>query len=190
MTAGNVLSTAVYLTGNKNLADKITAAISDPSVLDKDDLKEVEVLFYCYNLTISELSRECLPLKYKEDLTSAEKLYYYKDFSKTPLEIKSVYRSDIPIKFEVYPTYFKCDEDSVTVEYIYLAPVAKSLDDHFAYENTVIAPHVIAEGVAAEYLLNKAMFSEAIMWRDRYESSVKNCLLKRKTGKVKARGWY
>ncbi len=190
MKVGSILSLSAFLTGNKKLADKITEVLNKQEVFTKEEKEQVGDLLKCYNITVSELSDEYLPLTYKEDLTSADKRYYYKDFSKQPLEIKSVYRSDIPLKFNVYPTYFTTSEEECTVVYEYLCKPCADIEDESEFTDTVLSERVIAEGIVSEYLINTGMYEEAILWRDRYIKSLQSCLLKRKINKIKPRGWY
>lgn len=190
MKVGKIISMAAFLGGNVKLSKKIDGVINGDETFTKEEKEEVEKYMKYYDITVSELSQEYYPLTYKEDLKSQDGKYYYKDLKKTILEIKSVYRSDIALKYRVYPEYFTCGDLSCTVEYVYLIKEAKSLDDDCVFDATPITGRVIAEGVVAEALMNDGMFEEAITWRDRYEKSLKTCLLRKRVKRLKARGWY
>lgn len=190
MTVGNILSTSAFLLGDEKLSNKIDQHLKDDTPFSKEEKEEVDKLLKCYNITIQELSEEYLPLTFTEELKSDTNKFYYKDFKKVPIEIKSVYRSVIPLNFKVFPTYFVTDGNTCTVKYCYLYMPKTDLKEHCEYENSLITKRIIAEGVVSEMLLNKGMFEQALLWRDRYTKSLQNALLKRKIKKVKARGWY
>ncbi len=176
--------------GNKKLSDKITQVTSGEERFTKEEKEQVDDLLKCYNITVSELSEEYIPLIFKEDLKSTDKRYYYKDFKKQPVEIKSVYRSDIPLNFKVYPTYFTAEEPECTVVYEYCYKPVNDITEEGEYLDSVITDRVIAEGVVSEALINAGMYEQAILWRDRYTKSLQSCMLKRKVNKIKPRGWY
>ncbi len=190
MKVGNILQTAAFLSGNAKLSEKIKNVLDDNDVFSSEEKEEVDKLIACYNITVSELSGEFVPLYHKEDFDVIDNKIFFKDFSKTPLEIKSVYRSVIPLKFKVYPTYVEAETDRCTVEYVYRAEEAKSIFDECELSGSIIPERVIAEGVVSESLINVGMYQEALLWRDRYEKSVKNCLLKRKVERIKTRIWF
>lgn len=190
MKVGNILQTAAFLSGNAKLSEKIKNVLEDSDVFSDEEKEEVDKLIACYNITVSELSGEFVPLYYKEDFSVKDNKIYFKDFTKTPLEIKSVYRSVIPQKFKVYPTYVKVETDHCTVEYVYRVKEVNSIEDECELSGSIIPERVIAEGVVSESLINAGMYQEALLWRDRYEKSVKNCLLKRKVERIKTRIWF
>lgn len=184
------MQTTAFLLGNQKLSEKIRQVTLGNDIVGDDEIEEVNNLIACYNITISELCGEFIPLVHKEDFTVTDNRIYFKDFEKTPLEIKSVYRSVIPVKYKVYPTYLAVNADRCTVEYVYRAKDAEALTEESELSGSIMPEKVIAEGVVAEALINLGMYKEAVMWRDRYENSVKNCLLKRKPEKIKPRIWY
>lgn len=190
MKVGNILSLTAFLLGNKRLSDKITQVLSGEDEFTKEEKEQTDDLLKCYNVTVSELSEEYLPLTFKEDLKSSDKRFYYKDFTKQPVEIKSVYRSDIPMNFKVYPTYFTTEDQECTVLYEYCYKPARAITDDGEYSDSVITDRVIAEGVVSEALINLGMYEQAVLWRDRYLKSLQSCMLKRKINKIKPRGWY
>lgn len=190
MKVGNVLSTAAFLTGKRDLSEKITAQLNGEEVLSQEETEEIGKLIGYYNITVSELSDEYFPLVERENMKSQDGRFYYKNFKKVPLEIKSVTSGNIPVTFKVYPTYFTAEPGDVEVTYAYRYENKKNLDDICEYFGTSISERIIAEGVVSEWLMNDGMFEEAVMWRTRYVNSLKNCLVKRKVGKIKPRGWY
>lgn len=190
MTVGQIISIATFLTGKKTLSKKIDESLKGVDSFNDEELSELENYYKYYDLTISELSQEYYPLIYKEDLKSGSGKFFYEDFTKVPLEIKSVNRSIIPIKYHVYPKYFICDDTECTVEYVYLPKEGKSLTQTCEYEKSPIPARVIAEGIVSEALMNEGLYEEALSWRDRYVKSLQNCLLRKKVKRVKARGWY
>lgn len=190
MKVGNVLSTAAFLTGNADLSAKIIAQLKGEEVLSGEELKEIEKLIGYYNVTISELSDEYFPLLTGEELKSSDGKFYYDKLKKVPLEIKSVSSGNAPVSFEVYPTYFTAEKNDVYVTYAYKYENKTDVSQECEYTDTVVSERIIAEGVVSEWLMNDGMFEEAVMWRDRYVNSLKNCLIKRKVGKIKPRGWY
>lgn len=190
MKVGNILALSAFMTGNKTLSDKIKSATENDYVLTDEEKKEVDNLISCYNIIISELNDERLPVVEREKVKVKDGKVYYKDLKKTALEIKSVYRSDIELKFKCYPRYFTCDGDECTVEYNYVIPPVNGITEDCVYNNSIITPRIIAEGVTAESYLAASMFEEAMLWRDRYLSSVKAAMIKRKVGLLKQRGWY
>lgn len=198
MKVGKIIALASFLQGNEKLADKITSAYKGEEPLNSEDAEEVKKLISCYNITVSELSEEYLPLIYQEDLNSNDNKFYYSNFTKTPIEIKSVYKKstdcltgkETSLDFKVYPTYFEANDNTVSVEYEYLPKYASDINEESEYLNSVISDRVLAEGVVAEYCIIKGMFEQALMWRDRFVKSVQSCILKRKVKKIKPRGWF
>lgn len=190
MKVGKILSLAAFMSGNNELSEKLDMATAGNYEFTEEESCEVKNLIECYDITVSELNDERLPLLYKETLTSSDGKFYYGTFEKTPLEIKSVYKSDIPLKFKVYPKFFTCGENECTVEYNYLVKSVKSLDEECVYDGTAITPRIIAEGVVSELYITLGMFEEALMWRDRYLGSVAKVVLKRKVEPIKPRGWF
>lgn len=190
MKVGNILALSAFMSGNKTLSDKIKAATENEYVFTDDEKREVDNLISCYNITISELNDERLPVIERENVRIKDGKVFYKDLKKTALEIKSVYRSDIELKFKCYPRYFTCDGDECTVEYNYIISPVTDVTEDCVYNGTIITPRIIAEGVTAERYLTASMFEESVLWRDRYDSSLKAALIKRKVGIIKQRGWY
>lgn len=190
MTVGSIISTASFLTGNTELSKKISDCLSGNDVLTKEESAEVEKLIKCYNVTVSELSEEYFPLLKRENVRLKNGKFYYKDLKKDALEIKNVFFDGEPISFKVYTEYFTADKDEVEVEYVFRCKNKNRLTDECEYDGKDVSERIIAEGVVSEWLMNAGMFDEAISRRAKYVNSLKNVMLKRKVGKIKARGWY
>ncbi len=191
MQVGKIISKAATLLGKLSLKKEIEDNLAFGKKLSDEAKIEVEKLMPCYNLTMSELSEERCPLVYKENVTPIENRINYSALEKTPIEIKSVYRSVNKVFYQVFPTYIELNSnDEVTVEYVYKHEEAQDLSNDFNVGDKVFTPRVIAEGVTAEYYLISGLYEDALLWRDRYLKSLSQCLMKRRVGKIKPRGWY
>ena len=191
MKVVDIIALAATMVGDDRLALCIKEAVEGGSSLTDEDEAEYKKFLTCYNITVSELSEEHLPLCYEEELYSSDKRFSYCDFTYQPLKIKSVYKSINPIDFKIYAEYLTADSDKITVNYEYQPlKTVEFNDDVCPFTNTIIGERQIALGVASEYCLIKGMYEAAIMLRDRYAKSLEQTLVKRRVSRIKQRMWF
>lgn len=159
--------------------------------LEKTTLsEEAEKLLNCYNLVVSELCEEYLPLIHTETLTSTSGRFYFTEFSKTPLEIKQVFNAvGEEITFKKTPLYIETECNTVTVSYVFY-PEEATINDESVYSGTKISQRILALGVAREYLLVSGFFEEAVSFDKRFTESLAQVLLKNSGVVIRARSWF
>lgn len=155
----------------------------------EETAKEVDKLFACFKLVISELCEEFLPVTKVENFSSTDGVIPFSSFSLVPLEIKSVYQRDNEVDFSVNPLQLKTVSGEVTVVYEYY-PDILTLEDECPYAKTRISDRIIALGVAREYALLCGLYDEAVSLDKRFSQSLSAVMFPKKLKRVKARGWF
>ena len=187
---GNVLAIAAAMLGNESLSKKIKLFLSEGATFTDEENEEISKLLSGYNITVSELNDEFFPLTHEEDLTSADGRFFFSDFTFRPVEVRAVYRDGVEVPYTHHPTYISAGYNNITVLYEYLIDEASDLSAACPYLGTVITDRIIAQGIVSEYAIICGMYEHAIMWRDRYLSSLKSALLRRKVKNIRQRAWY
>lgn len=181
MKIKDIFYTVCELCGNSALADSVKKL-----EIKKDDA-DIKKMFNCYNLVVSELSEEFVPLTHKETLSSLDGKYYFSSFSKSPKEIKKVFVNGKETEFKVFLDYVSINASEAEIIYEYVAKNADNLEEFTEYSG-VIPGRILALGVASEYLLVCGLYKEAIMYRDKFEKALL-ALRQKKNMKMRARRW-
>lgn len=181
MTVKSVLMLSLTMMNRKDLV----SALSLSTLTD-----EVEKLLNCYNLVVSELCEEYLPLIHTQTISSTSGRYHFNLFHKTPLEIKAVFnRNGDEISYKQTPLYIICDEPEITVSYVYYPQNAK-INDVSVYDKTKISERILALGVAREFLLQSGLYEEALSFDNRFQQALTQVLLKKSGAIIRARSWF
>ncbi|MGN0818998.1 MAG: hypothetical protein ACI4M6_01185 [Christensenellaceae bacterium] len=181
MTVSSVIKQSLIMMNRSDLISELTNA---------DMTKEVEKLLSCYNLVVSELCEEYLPVIHTETMQSASGRFYFTDFARTPLEIKAVFNvAGDEITYKKTPLYIQTDCNEAIVSYVYY-PETAALNDESVYTGTKISQRILALGVSREYLLLSGLYEEAVNFDKRFQDSLAQVLLKNSGAIIRARSWF
>ena len=149
----------------------------------------VDTLLYCINATEDELARYYFPLKCTETLySSADNLFYFSDFSHTPVRIVSVKSGGAEISYELKTNCLAAGAKKIEITYFY-TPAKKTLDDASEFGDMADGD-ITALGAAAEYSLLCGELSMAETWETRYREAIDRARKTANTGAyVPPRRW-
>ena len=184
MTIKEIIKITATIIGRE---DVVSYLDGNTETLSEDTKKTVEIMERLSNLVINELACSFIPMKNLERVNSQGKVYY-KNLSKNPLEILTVYDLDgNKLAFSVASTFVKTPTQVVDVEYSFFPP-EYSLDDQVGYSEKEVPSRVLAYGLASEYAITQGCFKDAVMWHKRYVDSVAE-ICSPKNSFVKERKW-
>ena len=162
MKVKDIIASALKLLGRADLV----SALSSVSNADKEGQELINTLLYCFNAVEDELARHYIPLRAKEEMQSADTLFYFNSFGHNPVSIKRVTADGKKVKFAIFATYMQVDAKEITVEYEY-APERKELSGECDY-GAEVGEYLIALGMAAEYSLINGEAEFASQWESKY----------------------
>ena len=189
MTVGDILKNVGVMIGRPDVTD----FFCEQGNIGYETYDDVMFLTKIINIVVNELSSTYFPLITEQDVTFYDGQFSYLDFEKRVVKIIEVcdclgnkvnYKEGIEyIELEgEYPS-----EIMLTVKYQF-TPSEYFEDSQIDYAEKDIPARVIAYGVAAEYCINQARFSEAVMHHNRYMLALQE-LKAPKNKKLKARSW-
>ena len=179
----NLITKAVRILGENELLSYLENNDTENAEFDKDR----ELLLVSYNQTLETVINYC-PLIKTETFLSVEGKVKYSNFDSVPYKIISVKPENSLKTYEILPMEIKVD-GKVEVTYSYI-PIASSLNDEFAYENSNISINAFSFGILAEYLIFKGRYEEAQTFYDKFLNALKNLKFSNKIKKIKPREWF
>lgn len=167
MSIRDILISALRRIGREDLANDIEDG--DEPTGEGGDV--VQTMIYCINATEDELARYYFPLKCTETLVSKENnLFYFSDFSHTPVRILSVKSGGKEISFELLTNCITAGASSVEITYAY-APAKKTVYGNSEFSE-IGDGNITSLGAAAEYCLICGEASLAEVWETRYREAI------------------
>ncbi len=176
-----VVQAAAELVGRGDLAKEAEAV--SPS-------DEALLLVKCFNLVENEVALDYFPIKKTEELTPLFGKISYTRLSEAPLSIQKITDlSGMGVAFSQTSTYldFGKYDEPVLITYA-IAPKKKTLGGQSDCGEKV-SLHMLAYGVAAEYLLACGRYSEASAFDKKYRAALRSAAAERKILTVRARRW-
>ena len=149
---------------------------------------DAERLVDCFNTVENELAFDYLPL-YKEDqMQSQTGQIYFSELSESAVRILGVedeWGNSIP--FRLFPAYLKTQPGKVRVKFTY-TPKKKDVDGESDFTLNV-SERLISYGMAAEYCVNRGMFTEAAVWDKKYKDGIVAACSGQKGKRLRSRRW-
>lgn len=166
MTIRKILAGALRRIGREDLAVDVDGG-GEPS---GEDGEVVTTLLYCINAVEDELARYYFALKFTEELSSADGLFPFGSFSRTPIKIISVTHGGKKIPYEVTEKGVSAGFNTVEITYRYV-PSPKTIEGDSAFGD-IGDGEITALGAASEYCLicGEAALSE--VWETRYREAI------------------
>lgn len=174
-----VVKTAAGLIGADDLAKEADGVPRSEGLL---------LLIRCFDLVENEIALDYFPLKRRERFAPSEGKIEYARFSKPPVGILSVTDGSGLLPFELFPDHIGLRaQGEVDVTYQY-APVAKTIEEESDLAGRV-SVRMLAYGVAAEYLLATARYTEASSFDRKYREALAAANMTRRRIALRARRW-
>lgn len=183
MTVKEVVALAAENLGREDLSAALEALEGEPQ-------GELKSLLRCYNLVENEVALDYCPLKSEETFVRENGVLSYSEFAHAPVDICAVRGKDgNPLPFTIRPACLSLPQGAgeVTVTYAY-APEKKSYGEDSAFSGKISA-RLLALGVACEYCLSCARYSEAAAWEKRFRDALRATELIRRKLCVRSRRW-
>lgn len=177
-----MLAAAAAIVGDDGLAAGIESGEKTAS-----DVK-VKRLLSAYNLVIEELFGGGVREEVEEKLSSTDGKYAFGDFSFYPYAIKRVEENGRKTSYEKEKDGIRVGACEITVVYEKKPKRAKEITEDAEYGDK-LGLRTLAFGVAAEALLIKGVFGEAVVMRDRFEEGVSDYFTSKKYPRIKGRSW-
>ena len=187
MQVKEILALAAQNVGRTDLKNAL--ALSEEN-REESAKEEISSLLRCYNFVENEIALEYFPLKAEETFEESGGKLRYTLFSRAPVFVHNVNSaSGLAVDFKTFPTYLSLPEGigRVTVSYSY-APETKTESDECAFCERVSA-RLMSYGVASEFMMSSARYSEADMWQRRYQEALRAAGILRRRACVRARRW-
>lgn len=185
MRVKEIIALAAQNLGRGDLKEALEAEEVD-AALDE----EISLLLHCYNFVENEIALEYFPLKAEESFVCDGGKLPYTLFAHAPVNVhKAEGGAGNNLNFKVYPAYLLLPEGTGTVKVRYsYAPERKTLNDDSAFSERV-SPRLMSFGIASEFLLSLARYSESDMWQRRYQEALRAAGILRRRLSVRARRW-
>jgi hypothetical protein len=166
MTVKEILEDAMRLTGRDEL---------DGEATQQSESKIKYAMLFCLNAVIDELARGYFPIRKREEMSSDTGRYDFCNFAERPVKIVKVMAGARRIGWHIYPEYFVCDRQNVTVEYEYV-PSKLGEEDEFDYPDVQVSFRLVEYGIVAEYMLICGEVESAAMWEQKYRQEIDRLL--------------
>lgn len=185
MLVKEIIALAAQNLGRGDLKTALETGTEDGALQE-----EVHSLLRCYNFVENEIALEYFPLKAEESFVCEGGRLPYARFAHAPV---NVHKAEGPagndFDFKMYPAYLLLPEGTGTVKVTYsYAPETKALDDECTFGEK-ISPRLMSFGIASEFLLSLARYSESEMWQRRYQEALRAAGILRRRLSVRARRW-
>lgn len=185
MKIKQILALAAQELGREDLKAAVLGEENAP-----DCGEEVDNLLRCYNFIENEIALEYFPLRAEETFRVQNGRLAYTLFSHAPVDIhKAADGAGRSLKFEIFPAYLSLpkDADTVCVTYSY-APERKDIEGDSAFSGK-ISERLLSYGVASEFLISMARYSESDLFQKRYQDALRAAGILRRRLAMSARRW-
>lgn len=169
MVFEEIIKNTALMVGREDVVNYINY---ETDLTGEDTYPTLDLMTNLLNLVIRELAGTFIPMVKVESVQAENNKVYYKDLNETCLKVKKVFDEDgNELGFSITPEYLKVNKENVQIEYEYLPP-NYYLDSTIGYTEKDISQTALCYGLASEFCICKGNFEEAVMWHDRYVSSI------------------
>lgn len=184
MQVKEILTLAAQNLGREDLKEALEGG--EPSA---ETQKELACLLRGYNFVENEIALEYFPLKAEETFACADGRLSYTLFAHAPVNIHKVTDgAGKEIDFKLFPAYLSVPAAAeATVLYSY-APEKKNFEDESAFSGRISA-RLMSYGVASEFLLANARYTESDLFQKRYQDVLRAAGILRRRLSMHARRW-
>ncbi len=189
MTVIDIIDNVGILIGRPDMVDMF----GEMSNAQNETYEDVTLILKIINMVVRELSTTYFPLIAEQKVTFSNGKFAYEGLEKKVVKIIDV-QDHLGNKVAYVEGAERIELDSsyspsstLTVVYQFV-PEAYTEESEIEYKEKDIPARVIAYGVAAEYCISQARFSEAVMHHNRYMLALQE-LKDIKNKKIKVRSW-
>lgn len=183
MKVKDIVALAAENIGREDLAETLASLTEEPT-------GELKTLLRCYNLVENEVAIDYFPPKREESVLPVNGAVAFSSLSRIPVEICRVRNAEgEDVRFELHPSSLLLPEGTgaVTITYAY-SPVNKGYADECEFQGKVSA-RLLSFGVAGEFCLTSARYSEAAIWQKRFQDALRAADYHKRRITVRARRW-
>ncbi len=187
MKVNEIIKTTATLLAREDVVDYLSNTDLVQEV-EKNTLETIDLLTRLCNLVISELAEGLIVMKKEISINNLSSVTF-KDLAIEPIDVIAVYdASGNKLNYTVSAYGLTVSTGLVAkIEYAYL-PKNYGLTDTVGTFEKKVTVGVLAYGVAAEFCIVEGRFDEAVMWNERYTSSI-NALITPKNAQIKGRNF-
>lgn len=167
MKVKDIIVRALYYAGRDDVAD----IVQNGGEHTAESAEVLKTVLYCFNAVEDELARNYFSLTCEEEMSSASGVYYYSDFSRSPVKILSVKSQGKETAYTAYENSLLCPSAKITVAYEY-APEKIGIDGDSAFSEDQASIKMLASGAAAEYCLINGEVSQASALENKYRQEI------------------
>lgn len=157
------------------------------SMLDVNEEESAGLLVICANNCLDEITSEYLPLKCEALAQANDGKILYSDLGEV-YDIVSVTKNGKKVDYELMPSYIKVNKDDVYSVKFCCRPPTLTPEDDVPNINRLTA-RILAYGIAAEYLLIKGFYDEAVTYDQRFKDALKRAAYGSGEKRIKLRRW-
>lgn len=188
MIAKDVIKNVATFLGLTDLLD--TTLLDGSVVADENQTKEINMMLACCNMVINQVASEYITLKDKVKVTTKTgEIKYSSISSKIIVDILKVKLNGIEIPFSCTPDKLETSVGTLEIEFAYQPSACTYLNASIDFNNFKINSRVLAYGVTAEYCFINGRYDDALVWDNRFKTSLTNINRARKEVKIKQRLW-
>lgn len=180
----------VFLDRRDLLLDEIFLdEIPQDYVADDDRHDTITQLLLCLNLTIGEITRDYIPLYHCQRIVFEEDKFEYAKLEKVILDVfKLTNKNGRKIKYKMFPTYLSASVSEAELTYSY-EPENFSFEDQIDWFGSRVPMRVLAYGVAMEFCFLSSLSTEALIWEERFKTSLLAIVRKKSGITLPSRRW-
>ncbi len=169
--------------------DTVTGSADSDTTDSEEVISKIVKLLKCLNLVYQDLTRDYLPLETVEEITFTDGKFEYKNLSlviRDIIKIEDIY--GFGHSFKCFPTFVQADVTKAKITYTYEPEDLVLFDEINAFAGK-LSERILAYGVAMEYFFLSSLSDEAVVWENRYISSLENALRKKSNIIMPKRRW-
>lgn len=186
MKVKDVVKSVLALIQNDGLYTKI----DNLTECSSDELKELNFIVECINLTIQNIATNYVPLIAECKVNSNGEIPYSKISTNQIYNILSVKdEKNNNLQYLAKPLFVVTNAGDIVINYSYF-PQTLAIDDNIECFTTKVNLRAILYGTMDEYLLAKGNFTESDIWNERFLIEMKSIISHKKhNNKYPARRW-
>ncbi|MDR0850330.1 MAG: hypothetical protein LBN07_02465 [Christensenellaceae bacterium] len=184
MLVSNVLKTASLMLG----LEEEFAPIFVSSAVSAETQKKFNKLLDSFNLCLSEISTDYIPLLTSQTLTPVGgKLYSNSTDMKRIYEIRT--KSGKKLKYKLFEGFVSIDFAGPVEVTSFVAPQILTLNSTFSSFGGKVSEKCLAMGTSAEYCFLAALYNDAEIWDNRFRQALNRACSKKDSLILPERRW-
>ena len=188
MIAKDVIKNVATFLGLTDLLN--TTLLDGANVPDENETKEINILIACCNMVLNQVASEYVTLKQKVNLTSNTGVIKYSSISsKIIVDVLKVKLNGVEVPFNCAPENLETSPGNLEIEFAYQPTNCTNVNSQIDFNNFKLSSRVMAYGVAAEYCFINGNYDDALIWDNRFKTSLTNINRSRREMKIKQRLW-